>query len=1276
MMSDGEKFETLLPKKDVDLSSYESALNHAMNSDEIRNIALSGSYGSGKSSVIRSYESMKNDRKFLHISLARFTEEVNEKLRKADTAEEKDENGEEPGGGGQGKKIGEQKPKTKEKSQKGSRDVVNLLEGKIVNQLLHQIDPEKIRQSKFHVKTDGDRSGKIKVACFFTAFAFLLFYSIGFNTWKSFARTLPKTAFVRWMMFPKTRGYAILLCFILGGIALYRAMRSYGLLKMFKRIDVKGIVGVEVFEDPDDLYFDKYLNEVLYLFEHSGADAIVFEDLDRYEVMQIFEKLKEISDLLYLRKQQRDAKKQAKMLARISEKNELSSPKFFYLIRDDVFTSSNRSKFFDFIIPVVPVVDTENAYDLLEERLTQSESEKKFDRKFLRNVSLYLPDLRLINNIVNEYTIFSKALGKSALERDPNNQLAIIIYKNLFPRDFERLQHGNGYVYGMLRKKTSLIIERRVELEAKREELQERQERAHEEVLKSVDELNALFLPASSDVYTIDGSSVAGEWSRVETVKRILGGQRIRCQHGYEDVNTLREQMESDLEYRSRKQKIEDGEANQKKELDREIKRIDNDLRLLNTRKLYEVLTGENSVWQLDGPFTDVTSNPAFDLLKYLIWNGYIDEDYSIYVSFFYPNSLTVRDRNFLLYVSKREKLDNDYKLDSPEMVLDWLEESSFSRQEVENLSLFEYILEKKRKRYLIVWLRSLDNKYNRDRTEYSFAVRLWKETKFSEYLVKQINSTVPNWFREWTELGGLLDDAEWQRYAVETILYSTPEALEKVNDKNWLTNEISERKSFLQIDDPQIDKLVSGFKTLKVSFRNIVYRKEDMPLVRRVYEEDLYELNPVMLELWLAEFYGAPREESLKKSYNYLLRKSDEPLSRRVEENFNEYMEVILNQTECRFVDASETAVTLLNHESISEDTAKAYIRRLDTTIKTMKLVENKAFWPSLLEDDAVPPSSENLLNYYAEFCISAQTFDTYFIGTLERNADKVKWKWADITADLGDEAAVVFLKKLICCTDLAIEQYRAVLRPIRTSYSSFGITGLTEEYIAAVIELGFISMTGENLNFIRSYYPNHVIQFLMQNNGVSAVEFVEQSEGELNSEEIRGLLESKNFRFSTARRLMKACRKPISIEDLKCSDEICAAIVENNFNENDIQWIFVNYDQLKSLTRQAFLKAVKLYGRDVYDAALSEEKIPEEVYAAMIEELDPEDLCDLRKYLPNPDFEAVCTTNQKPKFSGTEENRVILDYFKKQEWISSYQKLTDGRYQAFSTQKKLIEA
>ena len=42
-----------MPRNDVDISSYESALDYAFYSPEkIQNIALSGSYGSGKSSII------------------------------------------------------------------------------------------------------------------------------------------------------------------------------------------------------------------------------------------------------------------------------------------------------------------------------------------------------------------------------------------------------------------------------------------------------------------------------------------------------------------------------------------------------------------------------------------------------------------------------------------------------------------------------------------------------------------------------------------------------------------------------------------------------------------------------------------------------------------------------------------------------------------------------------------------------------------------------------------------------------------------------------------------------------------------------------------------------------------------------------------------------------------------------------------------------------------------------------------------------------------------
>ena len=46
-------------------------------SDNVRNVAVSGAYGAGKSSVIESYKKRHLEDKFLHISLTRFRTENN-----------------------------------------------------------------------------------------------------------------------------------------------------------------------------------------------------------------------------------------------------------------------------------------------------------------------------------------------------------------------------------------------------------------------------------------------------------------------------------------------------------------------------------------------------------------------------------------------------------------------------------------------------------------------------------------------------------------------------------------------------------------------------------------------------------------------------------------------------------------------------------------------------------------------------------------------------------------------------------------------------------------------------------------------------------------------------------------------------------------------------------------------------------------------------------------------------------------------------------------------
>lgn len=128
---------------------------------------------------------------------------------------------------------------------------------------------------------------------------------------------------------------------------MYQLIKLQKNKKLFKRVNVQG-TEIEIFENKEESCFDKYLNEVLYLFENSNVDAIVFEDMDRFEINRIFERLREVNTLVNVQ------------LEKGGHKNPL---RFIYLLRDDMFVSKDRTKFFDYIVPIVPVLDGTNSYD-------------------------------------------------------------------------------------------------------------------------------------------------------------------------------------------------------------------------------------------------------------------------------------------------------------------------------------------------------------------------------------------------------------------------------------------------------------------------------------------------------------------------------------------------------------------------------------------------------------------------------------------------------------------------------------------------------------------------------------------------------------------------------------------------------------------------------------------------------------------------------------------------------------------------------------------------
>lgn len=73
-------FQKLTPYDKLDLGIYKDAIDFIFANEDINNIAITGSYGSGKSSVIESYKNLycndrqndelKSKKEFIHISLA------------------------------------------------------------------------------------------------------------------------------------------------------------------------------------------------------------------------------------------------------------------------------------------------------------------------------------------------------------------------------------------------------------------------------------------------------------------------------------------------------------------------------------------------------------------------------------------------------------------------------------------------------------------------------------------------------------------------------------------------------------------------------------------------------------------------------------------------------------------------------------------------------------------------------------------------------------------------------------------------------------------------------------------------------------------------------------------------------------------------------------------------------------------------------------------------------------------------------------------------------
>ena len=414
-------YKALTPTDSAEqVEEYLEALTWALQQKDIHNIALAGAYGSGKSSIIETFLRREREKKRTIVDWLRSRNQrisaISMKISMAEFEIWKEDAGKQE----------------KTRRHDDSSQTLNEVSEWILKQIFYKVESNEIPQSRYHkLCRRAFWSDYTSVALALFLIVSLIFLFVPF--------TLDRMlALVDWIAlqgaFSTVMG-ALTLCLF---VALVLAGAVYKWRFLFSNLKLKSLklpagTGIES-ERESESVFNRHLDEIVYFFEVTKYRVVFFEDLDRLDEPNIFVRLRELNTLL-------------------NNSNAISKKPvvFVYAVRDDLFGKEDRTKFFDFIIPVIPIINTTNSREVLLEWLRKEQEKDKrghnISEQFMRDVSPYIADMRILRNICNEFLIYKGTLKKSRNTALADHKIfAMILFKNLYPQDFAHIQAEQGII--------------------------------------------------------------------------------------------------------------------------------------------------------------------------------------------------------------------------------------------------------------------------------------------------------------------------------------------------------------------------------------------------------------------------------------------------------------------------------------------------------------------------------------------------------------------------------------------------------------------------------------------------------------------------------------------------------------------------------------------------------------------------------------------------------------------------------------------------------------
>ena len=1172
------------------IKPYLDALIKAVNTKNVNNIAITGSYGSGKSTILKTFQKeYKSSFRFLNVSLASFN-------------------------------------KINEESNEDSEKLERLLEISILQQIIYSVNPNKIPDSHFKRIPNTSYGSKL-ITAFFTTLWFLSLMLFLQNNYIEIVN--PKN----WSIDKNADWIGIIISIIFfSGIFIL----SYKIIQLFRnskisRVSIQGEIELNNNEIEDKSIFNQYLDEIIYFFQKTKYNILIIEDLDRFENTNIFTKLREINILL----------NNSKLI-----KEKVS---FIYAISDDFFTDKKeRVKFFEYIVPVIPFVNYYNAEEQLKKLIKESKIEKNiFSDDFISDITTFIDDIdmRLLVNIFQEFLVYKDIVGKIS---STNEQLfAIITYKNMAPEDFNKLANRQGKLYSLLSNKDNYIRKFIEKIDKEICEKEKNIERISNEYFEDIEELKKVYLfHIFKGISSFEGIDIQIALEDFDTIIK----NRIVKYHYNNHYNTSRvedysfdfseieKQVNPNLSYEERKELIQNKQNDEVEKIKKEIQELQQQKIVIKSWRLKEIF-GKVDINDYIPLETEQEDSIVNRLLRNLITQGYISENYIDYISLFHEGTISREDKVFEVKVKSREVSEFNYELKKIEGLVKKIGKKYFGRKEIFNFNLLDFLIEKQplyENKYRLfinslcdeseTSLKFIDEYIAQTKDKKIILTILLKEwSGLCEYIFEKSNYSMNEKYELFEQILLCVKDIkEFLQIQGEDLIKKMIENdvmyLYKPENNNPFESQAEDLLELLEVKIKKIEKPEDGYKYLygTICFKNY------------------YKITEANISLILKEFDGIEVETTFKvANYTTVSKSTHKPLIEYVNSNIQEYItEVYLKLPDVQQEDEYKFK-ELLKNENLDEEIKVQIIEKVETSISKLKNLESLPIKKALLDNKRVLPIWENIEDYYKS---CQNSLKEELINFLNNN---------DVYSALSDKKINTSYKDLesdiLVCNEISDEAYHKIIESIESVYKELDFNDLSKNKVDYLLEAHKLSMSENNYDTLRKRFPNkHIV--LVESYFDSFLEDIDNLE--LDEEDVSLILNSEKISIEQKLIYIPKIEEGFILREDTISKKISELIISKSHK------LDFSYDVIESLCKNTAKEEDKIKLIILYNKDIANEEIKELVGGI------------------GQEYEKLFISKKRPSFQYTEYNVLLFKELKKRELISQY-KENDGKIQVTALYK-----